>query len=143
MASESESLPKYAWATLVTQPSYLPGAVLLAYSLQKHQSKYPLIILTTPSFPDSLIPTLKQECNISNSVHFSIEPFSPPKHNIPEFLIAERFADTWTKLRVFELYKYGCEKLVFLDADMLVQRNMDELMTLALPKDWIAANHVW
>jgi inositol 3-alpha-galactosyltransferase len=40
------------------------------------------------------------------------------------------------------LYNHGCERLVFLDADMLVRRNMDELFDLELPgKDWIAANH--
>lgn len=59
----------------------------------------------------------------------------------PESLIASRFADTWTKLRVFELYKHGFEEMVFLDADMLVRRNMDELFDLDLPADWIAANH--
>jgi lipopolysaccharide biosynthesis glycosyltransferase len=57
-------------------------------------------------------------------------------------LIAPRFADTWSKLRVFELYKYGCEKLVFLDADMLVRRNMDELFDIPLARNLIAANHV-
>lgn len=28
-----------------------------------------------------------------------------------------------------------------LDADMLVFQNMDELLEMDLPKDWIAANH--
>jgi inositol 3-alpha-galactosyltransferase len=71
-----------------------------------------------------------------------ITPLVPPAHNLPETLIAPRFEDTWTKLRVFELYKYGFEKLVFLDADMLVRRNMDELFNMHLPgKDWIGANH--
>jgi len=40
------------------------------------------------------------------------------------------------------LHGYGCEKLVFLDADMLVRRNMDELFGVELPgRNWIAANH--
>jgi len=40
------------------------------------------------------------------------------------------------------LHKHGYEKLVFLDADMLVLRNMDELFEVDLPgNDWIAANH--
>lgn len=29
-----------------------------------------------------------------------------------------------------------------LDSDMIVMRNMDELMELDLPEDWIAAAHV-
>ena len=136
------SLPKAAWVTLVTRASYLPGAVLLAYSIQKHTSKYPLIILTTPSFPEQLVGPLQQECNLTNALHFSILPLSPPPHNLPSKLIASRFEDTWTKLRVFELYKYGCETIVFLDADMLIRANMDEVFEMQLPgKDYIAANH--
>lgn len=41
-----------------------------------------------------------------------------------------RFADTWTKLIVFSLEQY--ERVVLLDADILVRRNMDELMELDL-----------
>lgn len=142
-ASLSEaSLPKNAWVTLVTRPSYLPGAVLLAYSLQKYSSRYPLIILTTPSFPKNLLPALKQESNLTNSYHFAISSLMPSAHNLPDTLIAARFEDTWTKLRVFELHRYGCEKLVFLDADMLVRQNMDELFDMKPPaNDWIMANH--
>ncbi|KAE9377961.1 glycosyltransferase family 8 protein [Stipitochalara longipes BDJ] len=139
---DSDSLPKLGWVTLVTRTTYLPGALLLAYSLKKHQSKYPLVILTTPGFQKSYLSVLQQECKLTNSRHMQIPPLVPPVHNLPETLIAPRFEDTWTKLRVFELYKYGCEKLVFLDADMLVRRNMDELFDMQLPgNDWIAANH--
>lgn len=136
----TSSLPKKAWVTLVTRASYLPGAILLGYSLQKSQSQFPLIILTTSTIPNSQIRPLMR--TLTNSIHFQIKSLSPPPQNLPPALIADRFADTWTKLRVFELYKYGCEKLVFLDADMLVRRNMDELFGLDLPRDWIAANHV-
>ena len=133
---------KRAWVTLVTRATYLPGAVLLAHSLYTHKSEYPLLILTTPSFPSSLLPTLKREASLTNSSLLSIEPLSPPSHNTPASFIASRFEDTWTKLRVFELHKHGYDKLVFLDADMLVLRNMDELFEVNLPgRDWIAANH--
>ena len=133
---------KQAWVTLLTRSSYLPGAILLAHSLKTQQSKYPLLILITPSFPSSSIEPLSRECGLLNSHLIHIELLFPPPENTPSSLIASRFEDTWTKLRVFELYKYGFEKLVFLDADMLVLRNMDELFNGYLPgKDWIAANH--
>ena len=34
------------------------------------------------------------------------------------------------------------QRVVLLDADMIVKRNMDELMDLPLKNDWIAAAHV-
>jgi len=50
-----------------------------------------------------------------------------------------RFVDTWTKLRGFDLEEY--DRIVLLDSDMIVRRNMDELMDLELPCDWIASAH--
>jgi inositol 3-alpha-galactosyltransferase len=131
--------PKRAWVTLLTRPSYLAGAVLLAHSLKTYQSAYPLLILYTPSLPASLLPALAQEARLSNAILQPIESLIPrDKESIS--LIAARFEDTWTKLQVFSLVEY--ERLVFLDADMLVFRNMDELFELKLPgSDWIAANH--
>jgi len=55
-------------------------------------------------------------------------------------LASPRFEDIWTKLRVFELVEY--ETIVLLDADMLLRRNIDELLKVKLPgTDWIAASH--
>ncbi|WFC94700.1 hypothetical protein MBRA1_001334 [Malassezia brasiliensis] len=41
-----------------------------------------------------------------------------------------RFTNVWTKLRAFELTEY--ERVVLVDSDMLVCRNMDELMDMPL-----------
>lgn len=132
----------FAWVTLLTRTSYLPGAILLAYSLQQHASKYPLVILTTPSFPSDILPILQRECSYTNATILPIHSLSPQPENTPSSLIASRFEDTWTKLRVFQLHQYGYQMLVFLDADMLVLRNMDELFDHEFPgRDWIAANH--
>ncbi|KAI9049703.1 hypothetical protein LZ554_005857 [Drepanopeziza brunnea f. sp. 'monogermtubi'] len=129
--------PRVAWVTLLTRKSYIPGTVLLAHSLQKQKSQYPLIILYTPSLPSECLPALHREALLTNATLRLIQPLVPKEQRN---LIAARFGDTWTKLRIFELFEY--DRLVFLDADMLVFRNMDELFDIDFPgRDWIAANH--
>lgn len=130
---------KRAWVTLLTRSSYLPGVITLAYTLREHSTAYPLIVLTTPSLPQSALHALELEAKFNDRVIVQqIEPLLPPGSVT---LIAARFEDTWTKLRAFELTDY--ETCVFLDADITVYRNMDEIFDLELPDPttWIAANH--
>lgn len=128
----------YAWVTLLTRPSYLAGVIVLAHTLQKHQTKYPLIVLTTDTLPVDCIRSLEAEGQRTRQLIVSkIEPLLPPAD---VSLIAARFEDTWTKLRVFELTSY--DKITFLDADMMILGNVDSLFDFALPgDDWLAANH--
>lgn len=131
---------KRAWVTLLTRPSYLPGVITLAYSLSAHETAYPLLVLITPSLPKSCVRALELESahNPLLTIH-PIEPLLLP-NNRKTTLIATRFEDTWTKLRAFELTSY--ETCVFLDADITIYKNMDEIFDVTLPADnWIAANH--
>lgn len=52
-----------------------------------------------------------------------------------------RFNETWHKLIVFSLVEY--ERIVLLDADMIVRRNIDQLMEMPLDDERVfAAAHV-
>ena len=129
-----------AWVTLLTRASYLPGVITLAYTLSLHESAYPLIVLTTPSVPGFCMRALELECKQNHSLRIkSTQPLLLPNGQ-ETTLIASRFEDTWTKLRAFELTTY--DTCVFLDADITIYRNMDEVFDIPLPeKDWIAASH--
>ena len=132
--------PRRAWVTLLTRASYLPGIITLAYTLSLHDSAYPLIVLTTPSVPESCMRALELESKHCHSL--LIQPTQPLllPNNQKTTLIASRFEDTWTKLRAFELTAY--DTCVFLDADITIYHNMDDVFDTQLPgKDWIAANH--
>jgi len=118
------------YATLITRSSYLAGVVLLAYTLHKNESRYPLIVLYTDNLPHSSIVALQLEASRTNLVLKQISPLLPRK-SLKVNLIAERFADTWTKLRVFELVQY--DKVCYLDADMIIRKNMDEIFSVRLP----------
>ncbi|KAK4984454.1 hypothetical protein LTR50_006578 [Elasticomyces elasticus] len=152
---------KKVWTTLITNTAYLPGLLALDYSLRVAGSEYPLIALYTDSFPAE--------------GHAALDARHIPKKRIPylvpkmssDFSNDPRFYDCWSKLTPFSLVEY--ERVVQLDSDMLVLRNMDELMDLELdppsmhgtgdrvfaashacvcnplkkkhyPKDWIPAN---
>ncbi|MCJ1457280.1 hypothetical protein MMC28_007647 [Mycoblastus sanguinarius] len=139
MASHSDR-PKRAWVTLLTRPSYLPGVITLAYSLSTHSTSYPLVVLVTPSLSQSCIRALEIESthNPLLTIH-PVEPLLLP-HDRKTTLIASRFEDTWTKLRAFELTSY--DTCVFLDADITIYKNMDDIFDRLLPgDDWIAASH--
>ena len=112
------------WATLITNTSYLPGLLVLEHSLRRVHSRYELIALYTDAFPAS--------------GHAALAARSIPTRRITELLPSTdrtygndpRFADTWSKLAIFELTEF--DRVVLLDSDMLVRHNMDELMDIDL-----------
>lgn len=132
---------KYAYTTLITRGSYLAGVIILAHSLRKHGSQHPLIVFYTSGVSDSAVRALELEQTKLNLQLRKVDLLLPPSH-VKTWLIAERFTDTWTKLRVFEVFGYHA--VCYLDADMAIfNRNMDCVFEheTTLPADWIAANH--
>ncbi|KAI9693501.1 MAG: hypothetical protein M1820_009237 [Bogoriella megaspora] len=132
-----------AYVTLLTRPNYLAGVIILAYTLRMNSfdTGYPLVVLYTQSLPNSSVRALELEASRTNIILRKITPLLPPSKQ-PITLIAERFADTWTKLRVFELYDLSYDEICYLDADMMICRNMDSVFDTQLPgKDWIGACH--
>ncbi|KAG6820376.1 hypothetical protein H0H93_001347 [Arthromyces matolae] len=127
--------PKAAYVTLLTKSSYLAGTLVLDYGLRAVHSKYPLVVMVTPSLPLEAREVLTQRGILMREV----ESLHPRENSHTLASHDERFADTWTKLRGFELTEY--DRIVLLDCDMIIMKNMDELMDLELPKDHIAAVH--
>ncbi|KAK8205266.1 hypothetical protein M8818_004978 [Zalaria obscura] len=132
---------KFAYCTLLTRSSYLAGVIILAHTLKKYNTAYPLVVLYTDTLPASSVHALELEAPLTNIIPHRVSALLP-RENVHVHLIAERFADTWTKLRVFELFELGYTKMCYLDADMILTKNMDHVFEKQLPDtDWIAANH--
>lgn len=112
------------WTTLITNTAYLSGLLTLDYSLKKVGSRYPLVVLYTDSFPED--------------GHKALDARGIKKRHVPYLLPTvtkdytndTRFYDCWSKLTPFSLVEY--ERIVQLDSDMLVLKNMDELMDIPL-----------
>ncbi|KAF8640458.1 hypothetical protein AX17_000122 [Amanita inopinata Kibby_2008] len=125
-----------AYVTLLTKQSYLTAALVVDYGLRAVKSKYPLVAMVTSSLPEDARIVLQRRGIVVREVE-TLKPQAVAHQLHPH---DARFEDTWTKLRGFELEEY--ERVVLLDCDMLVRKNMDELFEIELPEDEIAAAHV-
>jgi len=123
-----------AWITLLTQPDYLTGVQTLHKSLRLSGSRYPLVVMVTENIEPAIAAQLKAEGCVIVAVS-ALNPQSDLAHHYA----SARFSEVWTKLRAWQLTDY--QRLVFLDADMLVLQNMDELFDIELPINGIAACH--
>ncbi|KAF9562322.1 hypothetical protein EC968_005272 [Mortierella alpina] len=132
-----------AWVTYLSNTEYLAGCLVLAYSLRKVQSRYPLVVMVPRSPP--LAPSDLEQLNKTSNI--IVEPIdisiwqlqlNPPSSSSPggdihtqtgstqEEYLWDYYAHTWAKLGAWGLVQY--RRLVLLDCDMLVRINMDQLL---------------
>ena len=137
-------MENYSYISLLTNDTYVYGILLLSESLKRVKSKYPLNVLITEDVSIAVRELLNQ-CNISYQL---VEKYSMSKelyeHN---YKIYPRFTATWkdcfTKYNIFKLTQFS--KIIFLDADILVLKNLDHLfkkphMTAALDGEYF---NIW
>lgn len=107
-----------AYVTVLTSQAYIGGVNRLIKSLIKVKSKYPLYVLI-PSGKEELIDEILK-------MNYSIECLVLSPMNIESGTnYVEYWRDTLFKLRVFSLKQFS--KIVFLDSDMIVLKNIDHL----------------
>ncbi|WP_201276613.1 glycosyltransferase family 8 protein [Marisediminicola senii] len=120
--------------TLLTQPGYVVGVRTLRASLAASGSQAPLVVMVTEGIDEQTRRLLQDDGCLLRDV----APLRPGGGSDDSYANS-RFAEVWTKLAVWGLTDF--DRVVFLDADMLVTRTMDELFTLDLPDGTIAACH--
>lgn len=157
-ASDSLDTRPKVWTTLITNTTYLTGLLTLEHSLRRVGSKYPLVALYTDTFEEDGHRALDARGIAKRKIKYLLPTSSKDYSN------DVRFYDCWSKLQPFGLFEYS--RVVQLDSDMVVLRNMDELMDIPLdpetrvfaaahacvcnpyekphyPRDWTAANCVY
>jgi alpha-N-acetylglucosamine transferase len=102
----------------------MSGLLTLDHSLKRQGSKYPLVALYT----DTLEPEGHAALDARGIPKKRVNYLLPSVHK--DYSNEVRFYDCWSKLTPFSLVEY--ERVVQLDSDMLVLKNMDELMELEL-----------
>ncbi|XWV26918.1 glycosyltransferase [Tupanvirus soda lake] len=119
-------MSKFAYVTVLYGNNiYLTGAIVLGFTLMKSKTNFDRVILVTPDVSDEYKTFLKKVythiINI-NYVDASSEIFSEEN---------TRFRDVFTKLVCLELVQY--DKIILLDLDMIISKNIDHLFKLRPP----------
>jgi hypothetical protein len=94
---------KACWTTLITKPQYLQGLVVLQSCLQAVHSRYPLVVMVTPSLDKQSRDVIAGRGMEMVEVE-SLRPVDEGANGGGG--VFERFGDTWTKLRAFELVQW-------------------------------------
>ncbi|KAJ0265870.1 hypothetical protein HA466_0020900 [Hirschfeldia incana] len=101
---------------------YVKGVVGLAKGLRKVKSAYPLVVAVLPDVPEEHREILRSQGCILRE----IEPVYPPDDQVS--YARDYYIINYSKLRIWNLIEYN--KVVFLDADIQVFDNIDELFDL-------------
>lgn len=119
-------MSKYAYVTVLYGNNiYLTGAIVLGYTLMKTNTKIDRLILVTPDVSDqykSFLKTIYTKIIDIEYTQVSLEIFSDKN---------TRFRDVFTKLECLNLIQY--DKIILLDLDMIVSKNIDHLFKLPTP----------
>jgi glycogenin glucosyltransferase len=109
---------KNAYVTAICNGDrYVPGVEALGRSLVAHGTKVPRVVMVTPDVPEAARRSLEAEGWTMREV----DPLENPSRE----LLFPRFGYTFMKLRAWELVEH--DKIVFMDADTIALKNLDEL----------------
>uniref|UniRef100_A0A8D8TGB6 glycogenin glucosyltransferase n=1 Tax=Cacopsylla melanoneura TaxID=428564 RepID=A0A8D8TGB6_9HEMI len=110
-----------AWVTLATNDSYALGALVVANSLKRVNTVHDLVILITPGVTLAMKNELLRVFNFVKEV----DVFDSRDETNLRLLSRPDLGITFTKIHAWRLTQYS--KCVFLDADVLIVQNCDEL----------------
>ncbi len=124
MRDESSRTRAMAYVTVLSTDNYLPGVLALDQSLRLCKAAYPLHVLVVSGVSETAHETLAK----AGIPTIRVPPIQMPEQ-IRQANIASdhhrHWAGVFEKLLVFSLSRF--HKLVLLDADMIVIKNIDEL----------------
>ncbi|KNE61554.1 hypothetical protein AMAG_06370 [Allomyces macrogynus ATCC 38327] len=127
--SESASWPSLAqcraFVTVLTSDNYVEGALVLATSLRAVDTKFPLAVLYTNHVTDASRDRLAAAFDHMHRV----DPICVDDSRLALLRGRSELRSSFTKLRAWTLVQY--DRVVLLDADTLVLRNVDGLLDRA------------
>lgn len=122
---------KRVYLTMLTNEKYIPGIKAVSLSLEKTGTTIPLVILVPQDKRLVLENKLSAEKILSDKCYvIDAPPITADmlSENDLSYITSSKEAywlDSFFKLRVWSLIQY--EKIVYIDADMLILKNIDDL----------------
>lgn len=114
---------KYSYITVLSTEKYLKGALALAESLKNTRTKYPFTFLITYNISSQDEKKIRSHnIQIIKKKNIKLPETIKIKNDKGNF---SHWTNTFDKLLLFELTEF--DKLVYLDSDMYVRQNIDEL----------------
>ena len=106
----------FSYISILTTDTYLPGVIVIKNCLKLTQSTIPFHVCVTENLSDKTIKTLN---------HNNIKTIPIKKITNEKIKTKKHWANTWSKLNIFNLTQF--EKIVYIDADMIICENIDDL----------------
>jgi len=112
----------YAWVTVANGNTFLKGAFILGYSLQRVKTKYEFIVLTEMKRDNTTSAYLDLLLKVGRVIHANMFNLSTYDYRGNSFIF---------KLRALELVQY--DKIALLGADSIVLKNIDQVLDCPVP----------
>ena len=115
----------FAYLSVCTNVKTLTAVLVQMALLKKFESRHPYVVLVSEK-----LPTWAKEVLLARGAELFVGKAVPYRFIGAPAYARGKWREAVVKLRMFQLTQY--EKIVFLDADVLVQANVDDLFDLAL-----------
>lgn len=119
---KGDSMSKYAYVTVITNDAYESGVLALWHSVVESGCKYPFVAMVSENVSGAVKGRLQKLMKIfvfNEDIQIDEKVL---KDNNNFF---EKWNTTFFKLKVLQLCEY--DKIVLIDADMIVMKNLDHL----------------
>lgn len=113
----------YAYISVLTTESYLIGILGISECLKRVNSKFPFYVVITDNISNKIENLLNSKhINTIRKKSIEIPEIIKQKNNQGDF---SHWTNTFDKLSIFELTQF--DKIIYLDSDMYIRKNIDEL----------------
>jgi len=126
---------KKAYVTLTSNDLFVPGAVAAIKSLRMTKTQYPILCMVSEEVSEENLDILREagcETILVDKIHSEVSGEDGDRFEVGKNWL------TFTKLNVFNMTDY--DKIVYIDADCVVLKNIDEMFDFPTLSGYVLAH---